>query len=316
MWSALDNPFDNGTKDNFKKGLKLDNYHEAVLRYLKDNDPDPDYTILHARYLPLHIAYNDGYTDWKLILGGRESKTKSVDILLEEMTVRIGDIDYEVQKVYRDYTVEYKAIFPDGRKPFHRGGKEDRITAVETLAKSMQNDASLAAAHTLANDYFIDLNNAQDAQAGQASAVKTASANLETFRLAAMTAQWQNTGFMLNKFPDQPALIEPLFDLDLLRDNRQTLFTGTLAIGENKHILTHTFIFDDEIRVKIIGAGPIDLYLASVKNGTDSTKITAAGNTEQIILASQFGITEYGLNRHLTAINSSGQITQFEVEIE
>ena len=316
-WSALENPFVNVTKNSNKMAMSLSNYHEAFLKQLTINDPgDLDWPILHSRYEPLHTTLTDIYIEWKNMDALKESKTDVLDALMENMTENINEYDLQVQVVYRKTNPQYTQYFPDGHKPFHNGTITDKILAVKALGQSMNGDPALAAIKALVDAFYGQLNTARDLQEAAKAQVATLSNDVAKAVTAAMQMQWRNFGFLINKYFETPEQIEPFFEISILTKKPQTKFTATLAIGENKHVFTRTLTFDTELRIKITGPGPVNLYLATTKNGTDSTAVPISADTEQTIEASAFGITEYGLHRHLTAINDSGAETHIEVEVE
>ena len=316
IWQSLENPFVNATKESYITAMKLSNYHEAFLRQLTINEPaEPDWITLHTRYLPLHNGLVSVYTTWSSFKALQKSKTALLKELLDKITENINEWDLQVQNVYRKTNPLYQAIFPQGHKPFQQGAIDKKILEVATLIENMEGDAALDAVRALVETYHDDLDGARDKQEAAKAQTQSISVDVATAVKAAMVGEWQNNGFLINKWPDEPERIEPFHDLQELRKKQQTRFTGTLAIGLNKDIFVRTLTTDSELRLKITGPGPVKFYLATTKNGTDSTAVTADADSDQTIEASAFGITEYGLHRHLTAVNESGAETQFEVEI-
>ena len=64
-WQYLVNQFLVATRRNYKKALKLSNYHDAYLKkMMTDNPGDPDWATLYNRYHPFHVTYTGIYTEW------------------------------------------------------------------------------------------------------------------------------------------------------------------------------------------------------------------------------------------------------------
>jgi len=316
VWHFLVNQMLNVALSSFKLAMKLSNYHDAFLLGKMTNEPgEPDWATLYNRYNPFHVTLYGAFTNWKSGLSIQEGQTLSTDQLLDQLVNKVDDWEYDVIGVYKKDTPEFKAIFADGRAPFARGGKDDRIAAVETLSKNIGNDAALATVKTDVDDFYNLLNTSRDSQESKKGNTRTLSVVLRQAITAAMDEQYRNLGFLMNKYATSRNLIGPFFELNLLRRHIQTLFTGTMIVGETAEVLIHTFLEDDEIRIKIIGPGPVKFYLATTPSGLDSTAVTANGNAEVTILASAFAAANYGTHRYLTAVNESGASTQYEVEL-
>ena len=313
-WSYLSNQFLNSTRDNYKKALILSNYHEAAITAAASGG-DPDFELLRDRYQPVHAAYTAAYTAWKNAGGVQEGQTLNLDQLLELLITKVDRWDVAVQVLYAKTTPAYKTIFPNVRKPFYKGSIDQRINAVATLAVNMAPFAGLAATAAEVGAFYTSLDTARDAQEAGKSNVSTGSTQVESTRIAAMTMQYANLGFLMNKFYEMPNLVAAYFDLSTLRESRQTIFTGTLDPGENEAILIHTFMADDEIRLHLTGPQPATFYLASMPNGTDSDGIQVNANEDKTITVSDFGVTDYHANRYLTAINSSAETVHYHVEL-
>ena len=100
-WHYLINQFANTTVTNFKKALKLSNYHDALLKKaMTENPGDPDWAFLYNRYNPLHLTYANAYTKWKKAGGTQEGQTLNLDQLLLLLITKINKWDVQVQNVF------------------------------------------------------------------------------------------------------------------------------------------------------------------------------------------------------------------------
>ncbi len=314
-WKYLDNQFAVATRNNYKKALKLSNYHDAALQLAAATDPV--FVPIRDRYHPLHLIYVNKYTTWKSAGGVQEGGTLNLEQLLTTAVQKISDWDVTIQVVYKKTTPRYKTIFPNGRKPFNKGGLDSRINAFNELSANIGADAALAAVKTEVDATYTLLDNARDQQEGAKGDIKVSSGGVNTARLDIMNMQYRNMAFVLdNFFANRQTICEALFDLPTLRENEQRTFTGTLSIAENEAVLVHTFMADDEIRLKLNGDGPVSFYLGSTAGATDSTAIIRTTNQDLKALAADFGITDYHLHRYLTAVNNSGVETHYLVEVE
>lgn len=309
------NQFDTATKRSFKKAVKLSNYHDAALQ--SASVANPALLPLYNRYHPLHLALENQYNLWKSKGGSQEGETLNVKQLLKLARAKMQGWDVAIQLVYAKTTPRYKAIFPNGRKPFDRGSVDERINAYNTLSQNIGADAALSTVKTEVDTVYTGLDNARTGQQGSKAVTKISSTDLETARLDAMNMQYRNMGWIMdNLFDSREALAKVLFDLETLRDLDQTIFTGTLTPLELEPVLTHTFLADDEIRLKNTGAATIDFYLASTAGGKNSKEVSVLPGEETTVAMSAFAPDNYGTHRYLTASNGSSSVeTHYLVEL-
>lgn len=316
-WKYLDNQFLVATEENYKKAVKLSNYHDADLNIKKATEPL--LVPIFNRYRPVHLALINEYNAWKTAGGSQEGQTLNLEQLLDTAYAKLPQWELNVQvsgATFMKGTPNYVTIFSNGRSSFSTGTIDARINAYDSLAKSMAPFPALAPTMALVAAVYTSLDAARDLQAGAKGTVKTGSGKVEIARKAAMTMQFRNVGFAMDAFWDKPLYIESMFDLTTLRDSRQRIFTGTLDPSENEAVLIHTFLSDDELRLKNNGTAATNFYLATTPNGKDSTAITVAAKTEVVIEISAFGALDFGTHRFLTAVNQSAtETTQFEIEV-
>lgn len=317
IWKYLQNQFLIATKTSYKKAVKISNYHDADLRV--KSQTEPLLVPVYERYHPLHRMLVGEYTSWKSAGGSQEGQTLNLEQMLDWAYGKMNNWDIRIQGTdvsFEKGTPKYMSIFNNGRKPFINSSIDDRINAYDTLAKNMLPYVELAVIMAEVQDVYRALDEARDAQLGAKGTVKANSGKVEAARIEAMTMQWRNLGFSMDAFWNNLPYVESMFDLQTLREGRQYLFTGTLNPDESKAVLTNTFISDDELRLKNDGAASIKFYLATTPGGTDSDAIEVLANTEAIVLVSQFGASNYGTHRHLTAVNTSAETaTHYEVEL-
>lgn len=314
-WQYLTNQFENSTVSSYKKAVKLSTYHEADLRV--KSQTEPSLIPIHNRYQSVHDMFVQEYNSWKSAGGSQEGQTLNLEQLLEVAYANISDWDLNIQVAgpsFRKGTPAYKAIFMNGKNPFGKGSIDDRINAYDTLAKNMMPYTEIMEIKDEVELVYKSLDIARDEQLGAKGTVRSKSGNVEAARVNAMTMQWRDLGFAMDAFWDKPLYIESMFDLATLRDNSQTTYTGTLDPLENSAILTHTFVSDDELKLKNKGKGTLHFYLATMPNGTDSHSLIVEPNTEVVVPMTDFGIENYSLHRFLTVVNQSdNSVTKFEV---
>ena len=311
-WKYLDNQFEVTTKKSYKKALKLSNFHDAALQ--TQVITTPGLQPLLDRYHPIHLDYVDQYTKWRSAGGKQEGQTLNLE---QQLAIALGQIDVwepQILVLYPRNTPRFKEIFPDGRKPFRQSGLDDRINAFKTLSDNIGGDAALAAVKAQVDATYATLDNARDTQEGAKTTKKGGSQQVDIARLAAMNMQYRNMAFVLDNFFDnREDMCNKIFDLQTLRESDQSIFTGTLEAQEVEQVLVHTFLSDDELRLKIDTNGPVSFYLASTPGGTDSNPITLSTAAEITSSIAAFGLKDMAGHRYLTAVNNTQVITKYRV---
>lgn len=314
-WNYLFNQFSNSTVNNYKKAVKLSNYHDADLNIKKAIQ-----SILipiYNRYHSVHLTLVSEYNQWKSAEGSQEGQTLNLRQLLSSTYNKMNAWDVAVQNHYLKGTPQYQSIFPNGKKPFTTGSIDERINAYDTLAKNMVPYSDLNAVMDEVSDAYKNLNGARNQQEGAKGSVKSGSGRVEAARIAAMNMQYRNLGFAMDNFSDDPNYIASMFDLQTLRDNRQTEFTGSLSPSETKSVLTHTFLADDILKLRNTGNTAIKFYLATTVTGVNSEAIEVEPKSEKTIKVTEFNVSDFGKHRYLTAVNQSvSQNGGYIVEIE
>ena len=313
-WKYLDNQFDVATRRNYKKALKLSNFHDAALQ--TQVITTPSLQPLLDRYYPIHLDYVDQYTKWRSAGGKQEGQTLNLE---QQLAIALGQIDVwepQILVLYPRNSPRFKEIFPNGRKPFRQNGLDDRINAYKTLSDNIGGDAALAAVKGLVDATYANLDKARDAQEGAKSTKKGGSQQVDIARLIIMNMQYRNMAFVMDNFFDnRDDMCNKIFDLQTLRESDQSIFTGTLEVQEVEQVLVHTFLIDDELRLKIDTNGPVSFYLGSTPGGTDSNPVTLNSAAETTVSITAFGLKDMTGHRFLTAVNSSGMITKYRVQL-
>lgn len=221
-----------------------------------------------------------------------------------------------IQNFFLKGTHQYKAVFPNGRKPFSSGTVDDRINSFNVLALNMTPYPELNNVREEVIEVYSVIDAAREVQQGSKGSVKVSSTEVETARLAAMVMQYRNLGFAMDAYSTNPEFIGSLFDLEALRSKDQKEFTGTLNPSENEAVLIHTFGGTNIIRLRSNGNAAIRFYLASTPNGINSDFAEVSANEEKTITASHFNVDDLSTHRYLTAVNQSvSETTQYLVEI-
>jgi len=315
-WKYVENQFVSSTLNSYKKALRLSQFHDGVLRTRASiASPDADDVLMYNRYHPAHLLYVTKYTAWKNAGGQQEGQTLNLGQLLAQTTAKLDLWDQSIIPVTGVKTPAYKALFPNGRGPFQSGTIDSRLEAFNTLVTALALVPALAAVQALVAAHYALLDDARDDQSGAKSATGTGSIEVNAQRIVVMNLQYADTGLLMNKHFTNPDLIKPYFDLAILRDHTQSVFTGTLDPGEVEPVLIHTFVSDDQLRCRNTGPEPYTLYLAATPGGMTGTPVIIAAGDDVIINITAFNQPNLATARYLTAKNGTTAETFYEIEL-
>ncbi|MCE9611340.1 MAG: fibronectin type III domain-containing protein [Chthoniobacter sp.] len=120
----------------------------------------------------------------------------------------------------------YTYLLPDGREPLSNGTYEERLDALRGLGLRLAEQVAKPVLVTLGgtvSTYYNAAKTLRDAQTVRKSALTAARQLLEELRIALAQQMHGNLGFALYTWRYNPARIETLWDLSLLRQPTQTL---------------------------------------------------------------------------------------------
>ena len=315
LWKYVDNQFILVTRDSLKRAVTLSTFHDNALLSLSVTYPA--LLPLYTRYHPLHLALVAAYNKHTSSESLQQGETLSV---AQEYAVSKALLSEEwlpaILLIYKKTTPRYKALFPDGLTPFNKGGIDEKIAAFNVLSENIGTDAALATIKTAVDSNYASLLLARSTQSSAKTTTSDNSTASEEARVAAMTMQYRNLGNIMDNFYDtREKMCGLVFDLVTLRENPQTIFTGSIAEGATDNILAHTFLAADQFAAKIVGAGSFKLYLSTTPTGTDSTAVPMTANIKKTITASSFGVSDYANHRYLVVVSQSAEAASYRVQL-
>ncbi len=316
-WHFTNNQFLSATARNYKKAYLLSLYHDAALdRMLQDNPGDPDFTMLYNRYHPAHQSYVKAYTQWDSAGGNQQSNTLNVQLLLQQMTGLLDDWELVVLMVYKKKTPGYKKLFPNNRKPFRTGNIDSRINALNTLAENIGDDPALAALKADITRFYKDISTARYQQDGSKSVKDNRSSDVDSARITAMQLQYADTGYLINKYYETPEKVNAFFELEQLRVQEQTVYTGKIKPDAIENIFTRTLSPDNELRLHSRSADGYIAYLSNIAGTAYGNGIAVKPGEERIATAADFDVPNLHNFRFLNVQNMGKQPSEFEIVIE
>jgi len=290
-WKFLINPFLVVGSKSRTKAITMSTYTNGALDARKT---DPFFGPLFTFYKTLHLALLAEDSQWHTQIGTQKGSTASLDALLDQLSPgKIYGWDLAVQNIYAKGTPGYIAVFPQGHKPFQTGGKDERVTAVETLSGSLgvaTAPPAFAPIKTDVDTFLTLIQNARTAQTGAKSSTGTESDQASAADINAMIGLYKVLGACINQFGSTPAVIEPLFDLATLRSIEQTAFAGHVPVSSNKNIFKRTLQPTDKVSLKVNSVEALTFYFAEEANDAPGAlSVTVQGFEEEIVPAEQLG---------------------------
>jgi hypothetical protein len=102
--------------------------------------------------------------------------------------------------------------------------------------------------------------------------------------VAAMTGLWCVYGGLVHKYPSDSELIEPYFNIELLRKLPQMEWDRTVAESAEEFVFKRTLDPKRKFKLTVFTKEPVDFYIADEKNDPERTKkITVQGEEEEIV---------------------------------
>lgn len=115
-------------------------------------------------------------------------------------------------------TGPYIALFPRGRKPFQKGGLDQRVNAVKTLSETLDGMAGLEALQAAVEEYYTLLEGLRLTQQQLETELDTCSAALETQRVATARLLYKNLARFMLVWWETPVRVEDGFDVSYVRE--------------------------------------------------------------------------------------------------
>ena len=315
-WRFLINPFLVAAQGSRTKAITISTYTYGALDARK---LDAFFGPLFTFYKPLHLALLAEDSQWHAQVGTQKGKTASLEALMEQLSPgKVYNWDLAVQNVVPKGTPGYVAVFPQGHKPFQTGKKDERILAVETLSTSLgvaTAPPAFAPIKTDVDAFLLLIQNARTAQSGAKSSTGTESDQASAASIAAMNGLYKVFGSCISQFSATSTDIEPLLDLETIRNAEQVLWMNHVPVSSTKNIFKRTLEPTVELRIKVNSTEPLKFYFAEEKNDAPGALfVTVAGLEEETVLVSQLGNVPTAA--YLKVQNTSGLVQgDFEVEL-
>ncbi len=304
-----------------EKALKLFIYHLMCLKlYHEANPTDADFEKMYLRSKPIAEEFEAKLLIVRHTEGEKKSKTEGVDLALANIKGKTGYARQWYDKIkpiyYHTDKVRFDAIFPKGLKPF-TGKKDSIITAVGTLSLNIGADTNPAmiAIKAEVDAQYLLIHPKRHDQIEVKAETGAQYDQLEEIRVRAMEMEYRNTGLLMDKFPKNENKIQDSFhDMELLLSKQQTLWDVAIDATTTIELTKRTLLAPTKLKATS-HFGSASVYLSSTPGGTDSLPVALLEDIEKKFTAADFGITEYGLHRHITIKNTNNHAIRIKFKI-
>ncbi len=257
LWRPVINTFDVVTEGSFKlMDIILRDHASRCIKGAAQNPGVPVFGSLVSIAGTELGQWNAAYVNYVVARGSYKGHTQAFELLLAGLPLALDDWDIDIQaaggltRPYKAGKPAYTTLFPQGRKPFTSGARDQRVLTMQALSTAMTPEVPLAAVRTQVSAYAVDMQNKREQQQQSESAVETLSGQMELRRVSAADVLYGNLGLLMNHFRSKlnRPMIEKYFDLSYIRDGAAAPpddappapgdFTATAVSNEPNTVLT------------------------------------------------------------------------------
>lgn len=261
VWYMANNPFLNATARSYARALTISAFTDAAL------SADAAYAEEYAFYHPIHLALKAKIIAWLAEKGSQKSSTATFAVLLKDLPRQARDWSYDIQGFAKKGTPEYLEFFPNGLAPFRVGKQQERMSAIGALSNRLGTRSPVPPIKATIDDYLTDMTTANATQKGKISQKDALSEDVEAARLAACIGLYNVLLKLLLANYHNPEVVMSYFDMELIRKDKQKVFTGSVAMGSCRTIAKRTMKAEVMITLENTGTVPLTFYFANTKNG-------------------------------------------------
>jgi len=256
------NFFDNSTKKNFTKMARESTYYDAGLNEIRLTNATAAtiYAVTHPEHLNYMIKYNLNLS----AAGNVHGRVFTKDELAVDLNhTRIGDWDFEFQKIHRKGTVQYETCWIGGHDPITNGKIEIRINAILLLTTAMIEYPELNALRAVIEAFYVLISSAENQVIGKKATKTNTKGAVETARISNANAMFKGFGQML-WVGSTTAYMDAIIDRELIQAKAEKmLFTAVIVKHWKDKIASRTLLPTDMIEV--INDGPVELKFFVVR---------------------------------------------------
>jgi hypothetical protein len=267
LYHFLINSFLVITIANYKLAFKIGTYTDNALNNAK---ADPAILLLYNFFHPLFLNFMAAYNASKLQKNQAIGGTLTLTQLFDGLTDKLNIWDSQILVFYtKKSNPGFKALFPQGHKPFQQGSQETKIEAIKNLSDGMNGIAGLASVKSDVDAYYALFIAAFNTHQGQDSSIGTASDLVETQRVNMCNGLQWVLGGLTQKYYTNLSQIANFIDIASMQNGEQNKWVKKLLKGlKLLNIFERTLDPTDKLRIKNNKLGPLQFFCA--KNAGDA----------------------------------------------
>ncbi len=295
------NFIDNTTKRNFTKMMRLSIYYDLGLNEIRTTNPlaASIYAISHPR----HLAYTIKYNQNRSAAGTVHGKVFTKDELATELNhTRIGDWDYEFQKIHREGTVEYETCWIGGHAPITHGPMEARINNILLLTEAMMAYPELDILRAVIEAFYVLIHGADDQVTGKKSLKTGAKGNVESERILNAIAMFKGYGLMISQ-ESTDAYMDAIIDrVSIQQKAEQMVFNAIIGPHRKDKIASRTLLATDTFEAINNGTEELKFFVSRFLDDPHGIFVSVAAGDTKVFAAADLGNIAY---RYIMVQNDS-----------
>lgn len=316
-WYYVRNPFDNVTKNSYKRMVLLSrDTHDKLLQ----RSSDPDILPLYNTYLPKYQAFNQTYTQLQSNWGMYQAATLRTENLFLELSRKSKRWEAMVMVQYDDRSAEYLSLFPNNKIPFQSGAYDMRLEALSTLELSLGNYADLSAVLAEVTLFRADIEAARTKQQGYEQNDSQLRLDLEHQRADLAIALQRLLGGLLYLYAHDPAQIETFFELQYLQSPapKQDPDKPTRTVQANSRSTASSEPLNEGTLVELenVGNVPLGFFVSNDENAATPAVVSTLPPGE----AQTYTLEELSDGtpnpRYLMVVNTQNEQGRYKASVE
>ena len=256
VWLFAANFIANAIGINYTIALIIAKFH---LDALGANNADPDWAAREGIFQIKYDTLVDAAVSKDVTTGGREADTATLKEMFQTITATELPLwQNQIAAVYPAKSTAYKAFFPRGVADITEGRMDNKIKAVQALAKATLDDGGLGAVSALITTRFDELNKKRHGQLIKKSTI-TGTIGDQIAAIADMCdAHFIDHGIAISKYSTDPKKIQSFVDLVTLQQHEHSLTYAGIVNGtklktafKRKYTLKTNFLVTSTVDVQV-----------------------------------------------------------------
>ena len=295
------NFFDNSTKKNYTKMMRISTYYDLGLNEIRSTDAlaASIYAISHSAHLANVIKYNQNRGAAGTVHGKVFTKD---EFAIDLNHTQIGDWDFEFQKIHRKGTVEYETCWTGGHVAITNGKMETRINNILLLTEAMVAYPELDILRAAIEAFYVLINGAEDQVVGKKSLKTGTKGTVEAERILNAKAMFKGYGLMIAG-DSTDAYMDAIIDRETIQQKvEKMLFIAPIAPHRKDKIASRTLLITDKFEVINSGTEELKFFVSRFLGDAHGIFVSVVAGETKVFTATDLGNISY---RYIMVENDS-----------